>query len=152
MVSWGHEYYFGFVELAYDAETERFEGTMVLSAHDVEDWLQDQGVLIAQMEDLKPNTDLMSEVQEKLFSGFQLSFDHEAVHNQIVGVEVLTNGMVHFYFQSEPIHPTSALNIQFDLLMDYFPDQQNKITYLKDGIASVAVFTKNSPTGIIEVL
>jgi hypothetical protein len=52
----------------------------------------------------------------------------EKIKFNLVGSEVFLNGRTNFYFESESIEIKRELKITFDLLMDVFKQQQNKIT------------------------
>jgi hypothetical protein len=45
------------------------------------------------------------------------------------GFEVLLNGDVQFYLSAKIQNPINQLYVKFDLLMEKFPDQQNKLTF-----------------------
>jgi hypothetical protein len=49
------------------------------------------------------------------------------------GHELDINGDLNFYLSSEVIAEPGKLTFAFPLLTNYFPDQQNKLDYLKKG-------------------
>ena len=71
---------------------------------------------------------------------------------EIDGIEVMNNGITNFYFRSAPVpKELKALKIRFDLMMDSYPKQQNKITLRKEKETYIALFTNNSRVDKITV-
>ena len=88
----------------------------------------------------------MQEVQRFITKGFNISSNNKTAVFSIVGIDVLLNGMIHFYLLSNPIDVSSELTVRFDILMDEFSAQQNKLSFLHNGNTIVATFLPNQRT------
>ena len=64
----------------------------------------------------------------------------------VEGHEFSMDGLIHIYFSSKKIKITDSSTIQFkfDLLMDSFNNQQNKLTFKYKDIKQTASFLKES--------
>lgn len=139
-VSHAHEYFFAFAELDYNAATRRFEITVEGSAHDVEDALQDSGILIEELENHTHDSLMLDVLERFLTKGLQITSGTAAAKLHLVGMEVKPNGLVYFYLSSEPMDISGKIDLTFDWLMDQFPEQQNKITLRYNEHKYTAVF------------
>lgn len=133
MTSFSHEYYFSFAEMEYNSENKTLELTLIVSTHDVEHWLQSKGVKLKELEDHTEDSNIQKEFETKLLSGYSISYDTDKIPFKLIGYEVLESGLTHFYFQSEKVEFKNQFTIKFDLLMDDFPEQQNKLTFIYKG-------------------
>ena len=66
-VSFGHEYFFGFAEMEYNAESKVYEGTLMLSTHDLEEWLQVKGIEVDELEDVVSGSKLENDISKAIF-------------------------------------------------------------------------------------
>ena len=125
--SFGHEYFFGFSELEYNEITQKLEATIIVSTHDLERALAISAVNSGDLTKLKIDSPEVKEVKNYLMNHFVVEAN-ETIKFNLVGSEVFLNGTTNFYFESESIVIKRELKITFDLLMDVFRQQQNKIT------------------------
>jgi hypothetical protein len=138
-----HEYFFGFAEMSYNSTDQVLEGTVMLSTHDVEEWFQEKKLPIKEMEDHVTDAALIQQMAKALFNEFKVKSGGKEVIFQMIGYEVLPNGMTNFYFHSNKIaKPNKFIDITFDLMMNELPAQQNKVTYLDNEKSYTAVFTQ----------
>lgn len=133
MISNAHEYYFAFAEMEYKSDTKKLELTLIVSTHDIEHWLQNKGVKVKELENHTKDLTLLKEFETKLLSGFNVSYEKNNIPIKIIGYEVLNNGLSNFYFTSEIIEIKNQFSVRFDLLMDDYPEQQNKLTFIYRG-------------------
>ncbi len=117
------------------------EATIIASAHDVESVLRENDVISKSLDYAKKNKKEYYAIHDfinKIFSVYvadslsdfamdsslpqQLEFDLD-------GFEVLLNGDIQFYLSTKIQNPINQFHIKFDLLMDKFPEQQNKLTF-----------------------
>ena len=147
-----HDYFFGFAELAYDDSEEKLQGTLMLSTHDLEEWLQMKKLPVKEMEDHVSDSELIQKIANLLFNEFKVKNNDISLKFEIIGFEVMPNGMTNFYFHSGKVTRPKKLDITFDLMMSELPAQQNKITYLDTIKSYTAVFTatKKQSSIIIE--
>lgn len=125
--SFGHEYFFGFSELEYNDISQKFEATLIVSTHDLERALEIAKVESGDLAKLKAGSDELIAVENYLNKYFIVK-TNERVKFNLIGSEVFLNGTANFYFESETIEFNNKLSVKFDLLMDIFKQQQNKIT------------------------
>lgn len=145
-----HEYYFAFGEIEYNEATKRFEITLEMSAHDVEFDLKKTGVTLDKhIEDQIQNKEFKKQLEVYLLNGFSISSGSSPVNFSLMGFDVLPNGQLYAYLESAQIEPDKELRFKFDLLMDSFPNQQNKITLIHQKRKQTAVFLPTKPTEII---
>ncbi len=137
-----HAYFFGFAELNYNVEEGEYEGTLILSTHDVEDWLKRKEVPIITLEDHIDDYEIHALMELEIFEGFEVKSNDQGLIFQLIGYEILDNGMTQFYFHSNKTDKGNELDITFDLMMDEFPQQQNKINYIENNRSLTAVFLK----------
>lgn len=83
--------------------------------------------------------------------GFSIQFGEETTHFTLIGYEVNTKGMVQFYLVSQVMKLTDSYTTSFDLLMDQFPDQQNKLIFNAGEKEQTAVFLPNKRSEIIKL-
>ena len=162
LVSWGHEYFFAFAELSYSTEESHYQGTLIVSTHDVEDWFRERGLAVNEVEDHVFDTQMWLKMGELLFDGFQVQGSHMVKGSKVTegkeklafvldGYEVLNNGMTNFYFHSAETEMHSTLDVYFGLMMEVLDQQQNKITFYDGAETFTRVFTQMQKREIIEL-
>lgn len=140
IISYAHEYYFAFAEMEYNKTSSRFELTLIVSTHDIEHWLQDKGIKVKELEDHYTDSTLQKEFGIQLLNGYSVSMNNLNIPFQITGFEVKENGLSEFYFASNTLQLSSPLLVKFDLLMDKFSEQQNKLTFINNNQKSTYPF------------
>lgn len=126
--SFCHEYYFSFAEMEYNDLTRKFEVTITVSTHDLEMvYLKTSNTKI-DLQKYNANSKT-TELMAAYFSNhFQLKTQNERCILKLIGFESSLNGTTNFYFESDAIDITPSLTLKNDILMDQYPQQQNKIT------------------------
>ena len=135
-----HDYYFAFAEVEYDELNGKIEATITLTTHDFEKSLREKGnpIFLSKAIDDSVQFNL---VKQHLLKGFSVSLDSQEVSFQLDGIEVMLNGATNFYISSTvPTSSSKDLEIYFGLLMDTFPEQQNKATLLYRGGKTIHIF------------
>lgn len=128
-VAFGHDYFFAFSEVEYNHFRQKFEVTIVVSGHDL-DYVWRDSVLNSDMiSDLRVDSEEFRRVEEFINKGFQMKTRKDRINLRIIGIESLLNGVVNFYLESSEVPLPKELHVHFDLLMDEFPQQQNKMTF-----------------------
>lgn len=148
-----HDFYFAFAEVEYNAQTKKMEVSLEMTAHDMEYVLRKKGIQISnRIEDETKNNVFKKDFEKQLNQDFQLIHSGTPIHLKLIGYEVLPNGLLYAYLESESVDISKELQVQFNLLMDYFPDQQNKITFSYQNKKQTAVFlpTKQTETWILQ--
>jgi hypothetical protein len=135
-----HPYYFAFAEVEYNELNQSLEATIIASAHDVESVLKENKIISTSLDEAQKNKNEYIAINAFLnrhlcihsADSLSLAALDSALPLQLEfildGFEVLLNGDVQFYLSTKIAKPTKQFYVKFDLLMDNFPDQQNKLT------------------------
>ena len=135
-----HPYFFAFAEVEYNELSQSIEATIIASAHDVESLLKDNKIISTSLDEARKNNEEYFAINVFLNKHFCIhstdSLSLEALDSALPpqlefildGFEVLLNGDVQFYLATKIANPTNQFYVKFDLLMDKFPEQQNKLT------------------------
>jgi hypothetical protein len=138
-IAQAHDYYFAFAEMEFNKTTNQYELSLSVSTHDMEHWLNDHQVTIKELEDHTKDSLIQSQISTLLLEGFVVTANEDVVFHMI-GYEVLETGMTNFYFTSEESKLISPLHIVFNLMMEDYPLQQNKLTFIHDGLKTTIPF------------
>lgn len=123
-----HEYYFSFAEMEYNDLTRKFEVTITVSTHDLEMFYEKRvqtKINLQEYDAASKTTELMKAYFD---NHFQLKTEKERCALKLIGFESSLNGTTNFYFESDEIDITPTITLTNDILMDAYPQQQNKIT------------------------
>lgn len=123
-----HEYYFSFGEIQYSVKEERFEVSITCTGHDLENYIEHKGIEIPKFEECKDSPVHLEKIEKVIQEGFQVSIDEEPILLELVGMEVNTKDQAVFYLTSRKMDKPSKFEVEYSLLMNYFPAQQNKLT------------------------
>lgn len=118
-----HEFFFAYAEFKLNEMEGELQGTLIFTGHDMEkalgiELMSDKGI------DTSDREVLINYINQHFSFGSTVSL-------QYFGHEVKNTGEFVIYLNS-PI-PTDfefAGSVRFDLLMDFFPDQQNKLSIM----------------------
>jgi hypothetical protein len=153
-----HDSYFSFAEIEYIEENSKFEITLVITAHDFEDYLRKSKKISTTIENALTDSLETSLICDEIKTHFLLRSAKNAddftttPFNLIYdGYQVLLNGNIELYFSTSNLSITNGISVQFDLMMNYFPLQQNKITFTYMNKKKTRVFLPNSPLQYIEI-
>ena len=124
--SFAHKYYFGFAEVEYDYFTQRFEATITVTAHDLELALKKNGTAAGDLESLDSIQTII--VENYINSSFKIKSEDSKCEFNLIGHETELNGNINFYLESSQIAVKKTIEVEFDILMDNYKEQQNKIT------------------------
>lgn len=142
-----HEYYFAFAEVDYNEKSAKIEATLTLSAHDFEASLQKGNVIKNPIEKALFDSVEILKIEKELNNSFSFSSEDKSQETKwissfkIEGYQKLLNGNLEIYLSCNIQNPISLLTVQFNLMMDHFPDQQNKITFIRKRKKSTLNFT-----------
>ncbi len=123
-----HEYYFAFAEMQFNKEKSRFEISIRATGHDVEEYMEKIGHTIPKLEDCINKPAEMQKLEKLITTHFIIEKEGNSIILELVGMEVNTKDEVIFYLVSRKMEQPEKVDITFDLLMNYFEDQQNKLT------------------------
>ncbi len=137
--SMAHEFYFAYAELSLNELTNRFEGTLIFTTHDLEKALDPKGNLIGKLassDEASPiRTQLERYINQHINISYGCALDSNAIdafcQSEFIleGIVPQLNGTIECFI-SAPAHAIyTPLSIQFDALLDVYPLQQNKLTF-----------------------
>jgi hypothetical protein len=157
LTSFAHEFYFSFAEVSYNEFEGKLEISVAASAHDIDLYLEKKGIHAYPLEK-KASDSSSKELLQQLLNK-HLIFDSnqensitegsEMIFMQLEGTEVLLNGQVYFYLSAKISQIPNELKIRFDLLMDEYSGQQNKMTIYFRDIKKDLIFLKQEPVQIL---
>jgi hypothetical protein len=142
-----HEYYFAFAEVDYNEKSAKIEATLTLSAHDFEASLQKDNVIKNSIDKAFLDSIEFLKIEKELNNSFSFSSVEKPQETKwissfkIEGFQKLLNGNLEIYLSCDIPNSISLLTVQFNLMMDHFPDQQNKITFIRKRKKSTLNFT-----------
>ena len=125
-----HDTFFSFAEMQYDQSCQCLEISLSISSHDLE---EKAASLIENYESLETSLKIESnrkQISEFIRDGFTIFQNKQEIELQMIGYELLEDGSCSFYLVSDSIKQEN-ITMKYDLFMQEFPDQQNKIQYLK---------------------
>ena len=127
-----HDYYFAFAEVAYNEESMKIEATLTISTHDLEIALRTENPEIEDLGRMKLGSKETEIVNDYLLNHFKIEGKTETEF-RLLGFESNLKGTTKFYFESEILKMGNSLKVTFDLLMEFYKEQQNKITFYYKG-------------------
>jgi hypothetical protein len=146
-----HEYYFGFAEMQYNPVNKTLEATIVLTAHDLELVLEQKGIHLKNLELSEKDSLTISKVFSILGETFTVIVGNQKAIFKPLGFEVNRIGQINIYIFAENINLLNSIDITFSTLMDSFPLQQNKLTFIHENNSYTAVFLPNKKSEIIKL-
>lgn len=148
--SYAHEYFFAFAEVEYNSETQKIEATLTVSTHDLEHALKNANLTIGEIEDAKKGTPEFDIIEKYLLEHFKIT-SSKICHLKMIGYEVSLKGTTDFYFESEKTTIGDTITFSFDLLMQQYQKQQNKVTFYYQNKSYTRPFLYNQRVQIIKL-
>ena len=146
-----HKYYFGFAEVEYNDISKKFETTIIVTTHDLEIALENDGVNVGKLNELGTDASKLITLEKYINKRFSIHSGTNNCEMKIVGHQTMLNGSVHFFLESTPIEINESIEVHFDLLMDEFQEQQNKITFYYQDKTFTVPFITNERNQIINL-
>jgi hypothetical protein len=142
-----HEFYFAFAEVEYNAANKKLEITLEVTAHDLEADMKKAGIILDKhIENQSGNTDFKKQLESHLSKGFEIAAGETSIPLKVIGFDVMPTGQLYVFLESDPVDLKITIDFKFDLLMDTFLDQQNKITFIRNNQKQTAVFLPTKRT------
>ena len=150
-ISYGHEYYFAFAEAQYNNTSQKIELSLSVSTHDIEHYLINKNIKIKELEDYQNDTVMQKVISDQLLNGLTFTINNSIIKFNNIGYQVNKNGLTDFFFESEVVKLSNEINVKFDLMMDQYKDQQNKLTFIYNLIKHTYPFTQINREQIIHL-
>ncbi len=147
-----HDTYFAFAEVKYDDLNGRLEATLTVSTHDLERVLSEKELLKGALSSSPMNSLLISSITTYIQSAFYFSSrEDEQLIWQIEGIENTLTGTTNIYLSSIVNERSGVFTIQFDVFMDRYPEQQNKMTFIFHEKKITRVFLNSHRTDTFKI-
>ena len=150
-LSFAHNYYFSFAEVEYNDFCGCFESSITVTTHDFEQFLRKKNLLNKNLETSLTDNKLKQGIEELINEGLQISIGGKKVAFHLEGNEIGLNGLTTFYLSSKPIDLFDEIIFEYNLLMNEFPDEQNKLTFIFRGKKTTLNFIANQFTHSIKL-
>lgn len=144
-----HDFFFAFAEMDYNDITQKLELTIVVTTHDFERCIESQGGNIDNIASLSETE--IEQVETYINKHFSVSNSDFKGQFKFVGNQVSLEGTTNLYFESTEIELEKDFEVKFDLLMETFEDQQNKLTFYYQGRTITTAFTPIEQTQTIHI-
>ena len=150
-LSFAHNYYFSFAEVEYNDFCGCFESSITFTTHDFEEFLRKKNLLNKNLETTLNDYQLKQNLETIINEGFKITLENKIVEFQLDGNEIGLNGLTTFFLSSKPIKLSSVILFQYNLLMNEFPEEQNKLTFIFRGEKTTMNFIANQFTHSIKL-
>ena len=151
-----HEYHFSFAEVEFNSNCSCIQSSISIAVHDLESSLQKKGLLVGSLQNDLANNGFSKAIKKEILSHFRMTIIQKDGQSNLInflieGHEFSMDGLIHIYFSSKKIKITdsSTIHFKFDLLMDSFNDQQNKLTFKYKGVKQTATFLNESEDSLM---
>ena len=126
---YSHNSYFSFAEMQYNQQTSCLEISICVSTHDLDFYFR-QKIQDISLEKAMKNDTLLKKINLLITNGFAIR--QGGIKNQLTieAYENTLDGYTFFYIKSEPIRLNEPTSVTYDLFMDLFTEQQQKLTVL----------------------
>ncbi len=129
--SYGHDTYFAFAEMEYAEDCSCLEISIKVSAHDLNSIAENQSKDYLGLEKtLNSKAGNSTIIQQIILQGFEINQNQKKIASFYEGFELNNDGNCFFYFKTEKIEK-SLIDVRFDLFMNTYLEQQNKLIYNK---------------------
>ncbi len=144
-----HDFFFAFAEIQYNQTSKKLEISIEATAHDVEYALKTQGITFKKhLENETKNNTFKKVFERYLQAEFQLYLTEKQIALQLIGFEIMPDGQLFAYLESESFDLKGEFSMDFHLLMNEFPQQQNKVIFTAFGKTMHAVFLNTKTRNI----
>ena len=150
-LSYAHNYYFSFAEVEYNDFCGCFESSITVTTHDFEQVLRKKNLLNKNLETSLNDYKLKQNIEILINEGFQITLGNKYVEFHLEGNEIALNGLTTFYLSSKPIDLSTEILFTYTLLMNEFPEEQNKLTFIFRGEKTTMNFITNQFTHSIKL-
>jgi len=149
--STAHRYYFSFAEIEFNDFSSCFEVTLSVTTHDFEQLLRKEGILIKDIDHTMQDSLGGKAVEAIINNSFQIFYFENQLKLKIESHINELTGITNFYMSSEKTKMGNELNFNFPLLMNLYPEQQNKLTFIHRGIKTTANFISTQQKQLIKL-
>jgi len=147
---WSHKFYVSIADMKWDQEEERIEGSIKLTAHDVEKMLANKFQRPVDLEEEPDSSEVGRYLQAYMARNFVVKSNDLAAVPAYIGKEVTLRGELYIYFTFTGVAEPKHLSITNKILFELFPKQQNIVHYAYDSQTKSVTLIPLKPHGKIE--
>ena len=136
-----HAYFFAFAELEYNEFTQTFEGTLIFTTHDLEDAILKHSGKAIDFDKMTHDSLTMLVLDQEIKRGFACVNAGQNIPFTSQDFLLTNRGTIEVYITSAKVELSKEIHFQFPALMDVFPEQENKLTFIYRGKKETLGFT-----------
>lgn len=141
-----HEYHFSFAEVEFNNKCQCLQVSISVATHDIELSLKKKGLLNGSLERNVKENGISADLKKEFLDHFMVTIDDVNIALSIEGYEFTDDGLLYIYTSSKTINITdsSVLQFKYDLLMESYSEQQNKLTFTYNNFKQTLSFINGS--------
>lgn len=139
--SFAHNAPLAFAEM--EIKNKKIELTLTLDSHEIIEYLEKGEYNLIDFEERKNNEQIKVYLTRFLLSGFKIWENETFVNLNLIDYEIKQNGNIQFYFTSNHEVKSNQIKVRFDLLMNEYENQQNKLNFIENSFQKSYTFNKN---------
>ena len=143
-----HKYYLALTEIEYNTKNQSLEFIMSVFIDDIEDTINKDFNIDAQLWSNNEPKDIDKYFKQYLNSHFKVKVNDKAQAYNYIGKEYDGN-TIYFYLEIENIPEINSIEIQNNMLVDYFPEQQNLIKVKVNNERKSLFLSKKENSGLL---
>lgn len=137
-----HPSHFSYAEIEYNSNENIFEASLEITGHDLSYYFRDQQFDI---ENIKTVDSLKDRMEDELNLHFYVEDELRMYRSSFIieEVEQRRDDTIIFYMSSEgPQNSLESIYLTFDLFMESFPNQENKISFIQNNKEQTYLFNQ----------
>ncbi len=143
-----HKYYVALTEIEYNSKNESLEIIISLFIDDFEEVINEDYNINAQLYSEKEITNVDKYFEEYIVSHFKVKVNNNDLNYEYIGKEYEGQN-VFIYLEIKNTKNISSLEIYNDMLIEYFPKQQNLIKVKINNERKSLFLSENDKSGLL---
>ncbi|WP_442266362.1 DUF6702 family protein [Tenacibaculum sp. ZS6-P6] len=144
-----HKYYIALTEIEHNSTNNSVEMIMNVFVDDIEKAINTDYNTDLQLNTQKEHQNTDSYLTKYLKNHFKISINEKQVDYNFIGKEYDGN-IVYFYLEIENINEVKSIEVENDVLVQHFSDQQNLIKVKVNGDRKSLFLTKKNDKGLLK--
>lgn len=144
-----HKYYIALTEIEHNSTNNSVEMIMNVFVDDIEKAINTDYNTDLQLNTQKEHQNTDSYLTKYLKNHFKISINEKQVDYNFIGKEYDGN-IVYFYLEIENINEVKSIEVENDVLVQHFSDQQNLIKAKVNGDRKSLFLTKKNDKGLLK--
>jgi hypothetical protein len=144
-----HAFFFAYAEVSIDEVGQRIESTLIATTHDLELVFEKENITKLTLEKALNNEASKQHIESFLNRFFYFEKGLTRSKFKIDGYEIKREGTIELYISSEWQESITETLFTFNLLMNNFPEQQNKALIIWRNLKKTMEFLPNNSQQLI---